>query len=46
MRYEKPAVTVLGNAVKVVQGTKDGCNIDSTNVNDPLETCSAYQADE
>ena len=43
MTYAKPEVTLLGAAIKAVQGDKDGLPIDSSV---PSRTAAAYQADE
>lgn len=41
MTYEKPEVTLVASATEAVRGDKDSSNVDG-----PIGTAAAYQADE
>ncbi len=46
MKYEKPEITVVADAVAVIQGPKIGGPMDSHMPQNPVHTSTAYGSDE
>jgi hypothetical protein len=46
MKYEKPEITMSGDAVLMVQGSKLGVSMDIAEPGNPIRTNAAYQSDE
>jgi asparagine synthase (glutamine-hydrolysing) len=46
MEYTKPEIVASAEAIVAIQGTKTGQLVDSQNINLPMQTAAAYEADE
>lgn len=46
MKYERPAITLVADAVVLVQGGKRAGLADSAQPENPLHTSPAYESDE